>query len=371
MATVAIVGAGITGLATAHALVRGSTELAIQMYEKSCGVGGRVATRYIPTEAPYSGAYILDHGAQNIKLDEGPFADLILRELPTEDLLPIREPIRLWREGGEILPPDPKHEAIPKFAYRYGLNALAKLLQQQLPPNRVTLYLDCPIALMKEEGGQVILLGVGGKEVGRADYVVLTAPLPQSATLLAESALHLSSTQQTLDRVRTLREVEYVSCLSVMLAYAPGLPPPPAYALLAEDRTQTLLWLAFEHVKAPERAPQGVSLLIAQWGPVMSRICFNEEEALVIGRTLNELRRLFGPLYQNPIWAGIKRWRYSQPRSWVPFDAINPPAVDSRIYVAGDGTRPEGGRIHQAYYSGLEVAHTLLKRLEERVNAQA
>ncbi|CCW34937.1 predicted NAD/FAD-dependent oxidoreductase [Chthonomonas calidirosea] len=356
MTIVAIVGAGITGLSAAQALLQCSEGIQVHIYEKSRGIGGRVATRRIE-------GCIVDHGAQNIKTTEPAFVNLLLEELDTADLVPIVAPVRLWRANGEILPPDPRHEAISKYAYRYGLTTLAKLLLARLPKEWIALHLETPVARLAEEGEEVVLKDGEGRELMRADFAVLTAPLPQAASLLAESALWMRGTQQTLDRVRALREVEYVPCLSVLLGYGPGLPEPPAYALLAEDRSETLLWLAFEHLKAPERAPHGESLLVAQWGPAMSRVCFEEAEAMVVGRTLNELKRLFGETYERPLWVQVKRWRYSQPRGMMPFEMINPPAVDSLIYVAGDGTRPEGGRIHQAYLSGLETAEAILARI--------
>ncbi|HLH79773.1 MAG TPA: FAD-dependent oxidoreductase [Chthonomonas sp.] len=358
MTTVAIIGAGIAGLSTAQALLHRSEGIRVQIYEKSRGIGGRVATRRIE-------GCIVDHGAQNIKTTEPAFLNMLLAELDTTDLVPIAAPVRIWRADGEILPPDPIHETIGKYAYRYGLTTLAKLLWARLPKERAALHLETPVARLAEEGEEVVLKDGEGHELTRADFAVLTAPLPQSASLLAESALWMRATQQTLDRVRALREVEYAPCLSVLLGYEPGLPEPPAYALLAEDRSETLLWLAFEHLKAPERAPNGESLLIAQWGPAMSKVCFEEAEEMVVGRTLNELKRLFGETYERPLWTQVKRWRYSQPRGMMPFEMINPPAVDSLIYVAGDGTRPEGGRIHQAYLSGVETAEAILARIGE------
>ena len=60
----AIIGAGVAGLAAARALRQRRPDLAITIYEKSRGLGGRVATGR-------RDGYIFDHGAQNMR---GPHA---------------------------------------------------------------------------------------------------------------------------------------------------------------------------------------------------------------------------------------------------------------------------------------------------------
>ena len=60
---VAIIGAGMAGLAAARALTQAGHT--VTLFEKSRGVGGRVATRRI-------GDCIVDHGAQNIKPQDFP-----------------------------------------------------------------------------------------------------------------------------------------------------------------------------------------------------------------------------------------------------------------------------------------------------------
>ncbi len=353
--SVAIIGAGMAGLAAARSLTEAG--IPVTIYEKSRGVGGRVATRRIE-------GCIVDHGAQNLKPTGSALADVIENELPTDDLVRIMEPTRLYTNDGTIWPADPEREAEPKYTYRNGLTALPKMLAEQLPAEQTTFRFETRIHRLEEEIGenQVVLRGPDGEELGRADAVILTAPAPQAADLLGDSALKLRHTQQTLERVRALRMVEYTYCLSVLLGYAPPVPPAPAYALLAEDRGTPLLWLAFEQTKAPERAPNGEAVLIAQLGPLFSSLCYGEADETIIGRTLNELRPLFGEIYEQPTWAQVKRWKYSQPRGTVRFEEVNAAEYESPIIVCGDALRPENGRIHQAYASGLEAAETIRAR---------
>ena len=104
----------------------------------------------------------------------------------------------------------------------------------------------------------------------------------------------------------------YQSCLTVLLGYTAPAPLPPAYALLAADRTCPLLWLAFEQTKGPSRAPHDEAILIAQLGPEISHDLYAAPDTDVLNVTLHELKTLFGDTYATPAWQQVKRWRYSQ-----------------------------------------------------------
>src|SRR5579862_5395877 len=93
MSSVAIIGAGMAGLAAARALT--AVGVSIVIYEQSRALGGRVATRRI-------GDCIVDHGAQNIKPGDSALADVMLNALPTDDLIRIDAPVRLYTADGQI-----------------------------------------------------------------------------------------------------------------------------------------------------------------------------------------------------------------------------------------------------------------------------
>ena len=344
---VAIIGAGMAGLAAARSLAQAGHN--ITLYEKSRGVGGRVATRRIAD-------CIMDHGAQNLKPQGSLLEDVMLHDLPTDGLVTIAPPTCLYTNEGQIWPPDPDKNADAKYSYRYGMTTLPKLLLAALPAERAQIRYETRITRLEETADEVILRDENGQETGRADIVIITAPAPQAADLLGDSAPFLRSTWEALDRVKALRQVEYHRNVTVLLGYAPPAPPAPAYALLADDRAADLLWLAFEQTKAPERAPNGETVLIAQMGPKFSNICYLEDDAMLVGRTLNELRPLFGDTYDSPIWTQVKRWKFSQPHGMVHFEEVNFAGMSSSVIVCGDALRPEGGRVHQAYASGLEAA---------------
>lgn len=345
---VAIIGAGMAGLSAARRLSQAGCR--IVLYEKSRGVGGRVATRRIE-------GCILDHGAQVIKPVGTPLMQVMQEELPTEHLVQVTSPVRLYASQGAILPPDPQYAPESQYSYRHGITTLPKLLLAALPSQQVALVTETRISHIEATDEQFTLKDEEGSELGKTDAVILTATAPQSADLLASSP----PLEDSGKRIKALRSVAYASCLTVLLGYAPPAPEPPAYALLSEDRSRPLLWLAFEQVKAWERAPNGEALLIAQFGPEYSRENYGANDDEIIGFTLGELRGLFGNTYGNPLWSQVKRWRYAQPMGMVSFEEVNP--QDTRTVVCGDALRPENGRVHQAYLSGIAAAEHLLRLL--------
>jgi hypothetical protein len=228
----------------------------------------------------------------------------MLLELPTDDLVQVTLPVRLYANDGTLFPPDPDRAQERAFAYRNGLTTLPKLIAGTLPAGIATIRFETRISALEEEVGWIRLLDTDGKEVDKADGVIITAPAPQAADLLAASRLQNTKTQSA--RRDALCAVPYCSCITVLLGYPAPAPEPPAYALIAEDRSRPLLWLAFEQTKAPERAPNGESLLIAQLGPEISREHYDAPDEDVLALTLSELQSLLGAQYNSPDWWQVK-----------------------------------------------------------------
>jgi predicted NAD/FAD-dependent oxidoreductase len=67
---IAIIGAGIAGLTLATLLNQNQPDIDVVHFEKSRGVGGRMATRYTATHS-------FDHGAQFFTLRTNSFRDFL------------------------------------------------------------------------------------------------------------------------------------------------------------------------------------------------------------------------------------------------------------------------------------------------------
>src|SRR5215469_9010444 len=123
MPSIAIIGAGCSGLAAAHELR--DAGYTVTIFEKNHRVGGRAATRERQ-------GFIYDHGAQYIKGDSPVSDALITGRFRLPDLIDIAKPVWIFDRQGHIQEGDPVQNAEPKWNYRSGLNALAKRMAQGL-----------------------------------------------------------------------------------------------------------------------------------------------------------------------------------------------------------------------------------------------
>ena len=341
--TVSIIGAGMAGLAAARALILAGHRVII--YEKSKGLGGRMATRYLE-------GCTFDHGAQILK-PEGSSLDSLMRwELPHSELVEVTQPILPYASDGSLLPIDPSRDGEKKYSYERGVTTLPKLLVRSFPADQFSIYFEVKIGRFEESETGISLFDSEGRKMSESDFVILTAPAPQAADLIEKSAT-LDPVAQA-EQVAALRSVTYRPCLSVLLGYSNQLIEENAYSLIAEDRSTPLLWLAFEHLKSPHRAPKGEFLLIAQFGGDFSRDHYDDQDSDILSATYAGLSALLPPEAQSPLFSQVKRWRFSQPVGMIEFNTVN--SKTSRLIVAGDALRPGNGRVHEAYESGLEAA---------------
>ena len=358
----AIIGAGVAGLAAARALRQRRPDLAITIYEKSRGLGGRAATRR-------RDGYIFDHGAQYMKAPTPELERLLNAELPADDLIDIGQPVWTFDSAGAIAEGDPAQNADPKWTYRGGLSRLGKLLGAQLD-------IQCEtrvgrIGRKTKDEGRIVgasdslwslvfglsfagyeLFDIQQHQVGEADLVLLTPPAPQTADILAASDFDADIKAALLAE---LAHATYTRCISLALAYDRPIAR-PFYALVNSDRAHAISWLALEHAKAPERCPPGHSLLIAQmaarWSLDHWETLADELERLVA----DQVGALLGEDTRAPLWSDVQRWRYALPDSGADFDALN--AFGSGLFFAGDYTSGQG-RLHLAIESGWRAASAI------------
>ncbi len=350
MTTIAIIGAGMSGLTAAHTLTKHGYSVII--YEKSRGVGGRVTTRRVDD-------WRIDHGAQVINMpDEATTA--LLRRNP----MPIRltAPVWVFDQHNTISPGNPDTNALPRWCWHDGIVTPARALATGLDiRTQVTVH------HIEPHNGGYRLFNDDGQRIGRADAVVLTPPAPQTAAILANSLLpaDLAGTLHDL-----LAAASYRPCLSVAFAYRRQVGV-PWYALVNTDRQHTVAWLACEHNK-PGHAPEGYSLIIAQLAPDYSRAHWDDATKGMYGSTDTPpmpayiqavdgmVQRLIGSNLGDPLWANLHRWRYALPDSAADFDALNSTA--SRLYFAGDYVDRKG-RVHQVMQRGQQVAELIMREV--------
>jgi predicted NAD/FAD-dependent oxidoreductase len=157
-------------------------------------------------------------------------------------------------------------------------------------------------------------------------------------------------------RIALLKSVEYSRCITVMLHFVARGEDIPWYALLARDRSHPLLWLARENAKGFVPDGQG-SALVAQLGHEASCHLWDEADSIIAQRTTEWIAEILGSEFNDALQHEVYRWRHSQPRNTIDFEAVNPPGT--RLLICGDATAR--GRVTDAYDSGLKAAARILQ----------
>ena len=226
MQRIAIIGAGLSGLVLARRL-RDAAD--VTLFEKSRGVGGRIATRY-------ANEYEFDHGAQFFTARTRAFRDFLVPLVNDQvianwaasfaelDRARTRD-FRSWRDD------------YPHYVGTPRMNSIGKYLAEGLRVRTET-----PIAEIGRSGGKWVLVDASGISFDGFDWLVLTAPAPQTASLAGDFP-----ELATLCDTREMR-----ACFALMLGFAEPLDLPWQAALV---RNADISWIAVNSSKPGRKAP--------------------------------------------------------------------------------------------------------------------
>jgi renalase len=316
---VAIVGAGLSGLAAARTLV--AAGCAVTVFEKSAELGGRLAT----WEAARG---TMDAGAQFFTV-----------RTPT-----FRRQIDDWQERGLVgtwchgFGADDGH---PRHVAYSGMRSLAVDLADGLDVRLDTMAFtirERPSAPGIGPGDGWVLVTDDGHEHD-ADAIILTAPLPQSYALLADVGPALDPDLMTTEYDRT------IGWLAV-LDRPPSIPSPGGLT----SPTPDVSFVADNVAKGLSAVPAITLHAAVEWS----------EQHWDDGadRLRAQLVALAAPWIDDAavISDRVVRWRFATPRRIHPEPCWVAP--DRRIVLAGDAFA--GPRVEGAYRSGVAAAAALL-----------
>ena len=339
----AVVGAGIAGIACARTLVQAGHQVTV--FEKSRGVGGRMATRSSPFGT-------FDYGTQYFTVRDPRF-EQALSTVPNVckpwSATTVRMLDELGRVTSEGLPAREAHW-VPKP----GMNALVK--QWAVPlvaQNRVELEtrvmqierdaLDSKrwqLRTDSADGAQHVFSGF--------DAVLLAMPSAQTSALL-------QTTGKSKAMVQKVDKVTVGPCWTLMLAFPnamqPGMSSLGPQWNAARSTHHRIAWLARESSK-PGRS--GVERWTIQASTAWSQEHLDDDAPRVQAKLLKAFSEVTG-IRAEPTHLDTQRWRYAQ--TIKPLGQSHLWDSKAGIGVCGDWCL--GHRVEDAFISGLELALTV------------
>ncbi len=318
MQNIAIIGAGMSGLSAAHALMGRAR---VTVFDKSRGVSGRMSTRY-------AGDYEFDHGAQYFTVKSSEFMSVVNRAMAQGHIAP-------WAARAKYLKSGLMQEDTggARFVATPRMNSWAKALADPL-----SVKLGARVkTLQRAKDNRWTLIFEDGRAIKGFDGVVCSVPPRQALDLLPKE----------FSKRAALKRAQMDVCFAVML----GLSEP------IETGWDTLRvndlpvnWLAFNSSK-PGRAK--APTLMIQSAPEWSNT-HAETDRDWVQRVMTEVAsELVGADLSKAPHHALHRWLYAAVSQGLNQTHL----FDSDLNIAACGDWCVGGRVEGAFLSGLSAGH--------------
>lgn len=323
MKNIAIIGAGLSGLVAARQLEHTAN---VTIFEKSKGVGGRIATRR-------SGPYSFDHGAQfftpktklfkdflqpfilegHVKRWDGNFAEIINRAITLK---------RKWDDSP------------PHYVGAPSMNSFAKQVSVG-----VNIRHNILIKSVVRKDGLWQLSDSNEKLLGEYDWVIVSTPPYQALQLLPQFS--------SLGSELVTRKMQ--SCFSLMLGFSGDLSLPFDAALpLDED----ISWVSVNSSK-PDRG-QAYCLLIHSTNDWADRH-FNDDHNVVLEHLIEESSNILDRDLKSAAHKTLHGWRFANIVRQEGKDYF----LDATHNIALCGDWYIKGRVEAAFTSGYKVGQAI------------
>lgn len=319
--SIAIVGAGVSGLACAAYLVPAGFR--VRVFDQGRGPGGRISTR---RESPFH----FDHGAQYFTVRDPIFAEQVDGWIAEGAVALWHGRIRVLEEGSLRVPED----SIARYVGVPRMSALARRLARE---SRVRCGVR--VEAVERRGKRWELRTPEGDSLGSFDLVVVALPAPQAVPLLA-GAPKLAARAQTVEMAPTwavLAGFERSLELAFDGAFVHGSP---------------LSWVARNTSKPGRPEEEGWVLHGShEW----SRRHLEEEAGEIARKLLEALAEATGETLPAPQVLTAQRWRFAAPVRALPQRYL----FDRDRGLAACGDWCGGPRVEGAYLSGRALGEAI------------
>lgn len=326
-ASAAVIGAGFAGLAAARELA--ARGLAVTVFEKSRGIGGRAATRRHEHDLQ---TFSFDHGAQYFTATTPPF---------TAVLAPFLADGRVQEWTGRMgVSADatltPSTGTTTRLVSVPGMNSLAKALASDLQVLR-----ESRVERMHEDGGNGWRLELSsGARTELFDYVVIAIPDAQARALCEQSGL--------TSVFASVPQPVLAPCWAVMAAFR----RPVAVAFDGIFVNESVIRWAARDSSKPGRSAAAETWVI-HLSPAASESRLDESPEVVARAGLAAFAKVCGrDLQEDAIFVRAHLWRFATVTTELDIRFIFIP--ERRVGLCGDWLC--AGRVEGAFSSGRELA---------------
>ncbi|MCA8865951.1 MULTISPECIES: NAD(P)/FAD-dependent oxidoreductase [unclassified Halomonas] len=337
--SVAIIGAGIAGLACGQVLA--SSGASVTLFDKARGPGGRMSSKR-------RSVAVVDVGAQAFSVRDAAFQHAVDEWLEAGCIAAwptctYQASSRGWQahdDGQKRYTGAPRMSALT----RYMADSLTAM------PN-AELHTGTPIVALEQPPNGWLLLAADETHHGPYDQIVISAPPPQAHALV-------KPWDNALAAVCTTREQR--ACWAGWALFDGPLPAltgvNPGWQMARLDLP--MLNIVSRNQTKPGRETQSESVsLLAQldW----SEAHLEQPAEWVAEQLLTAFKRTFPPAATFPklIETGAHRWRYAQPTTPCEYDYLY---SANGLALCGDSFR--GGRVEDAWLSGHRLGEALIGR---------
>lgn len=339
LSNVAVVGAGMAGLACANRLAEHG--VAVTVFEKARGPGGRMSTKRLDQAQ-------LDLGAQAFTVRDPAFSDAVADWLSSGLVAPWPTVSYQASSSGWQLHHDPhtRYTGVPR------MSAVTCHLADRFQTHPQTaLHLATRIEALQRSPNGWQLQDAQGRDYGPFDHVVLTTPPPQALPLVAPWEATLAEACRARDQR---------SCWAAWAVLDAPLPTPPGgqsdWQMARIDHPALRLVSRNQTKPGREQQPESLSLMAhLDWSEAhleddpqaVSELLWAAFTASFSAGTPLPLR----------VSSGAHRWRYAQPST-----------ADDRLFLYSDsglaicGDSFTASRVESAWVSGTQMARALIDR---------
>ena len=317
---IAIVGAGMTGLAAARTLPPSS----YQIFEKSRGPGGRLASKRIEQQRA-------DIGAQFFTVRDPRFQALVELAYSAGAIQSWKPRMGTFQSSMPVDSPDTQ----TRYVGAPYMNALGRFLSQS-----VRIESQTRIDTIRRDGSDFVLTTTTGATYS-AEQVLVTTPVDQMADLLAQFEIAPIVKQFTMEPTWTTVVSSDQQLTTSMHE--------PIDACFGGDHS------VFDFISVERSKPgRDSDLIVVQASPEWSKVHLEHESNWVAQTIATELTNTFG-IAAEPVLS--HRWRYARPTDPKMTTQKGIYQVDAGLWIAGDYLA--GGRVEGAYLAGFEAAERL------------